>query len=227
VHQAEATSGLIDALAVAGRIGEVVDEAQRLGELADALASVRFARVATFWKTASSDGGLDPAVLESLAAAAGAGPSARRARALLGGDPRLDEIDHMVLAEVMQRGGWRTPERIGADVEPGSWSPGWGLDERTRHVWLPDGRRIDLSTRPQLFGLLETIASHGGAAKKEQIVTAIWEEPDYHPLRHDNRLHASIRKLRRAIEDDHTTPTRILTTDTGYAFGAVVRRIRA
>jgi hypothetical protein len=58
-------------------------------------------------------------------------------------------------------------------------------------------------------------------------VLTVWRERVYHPLRHDNRLHAAVRKLRRRIEDDPRAPARVVTTDQGYALGGTVRLLRS
>ena len=76
-----------------------------------------------------------------------------------------------------------------------------------------------------LWRVLATLADAGGRASKEELVLSVWEEHDYHPLRHDNRLQAAVRKLRRAIEDDPSTPRRVVTTE-GYALGGAVYRWR-
>ena len=56
----------------------------------------------------------------------------------------------------------------------------------------------------------------------------MWKERAYHPLRHDNRLQAAVRKLRVQIEDDPAHPARFVTTADGYALAGIVRhRVRA
>lgn len=86
-------------------------------------------------------------------------------------------------------------------------------------VSLPDARRVDLSKRELLGRLLQVLVNHGGSASKERLVLEAWGEREYHPLRHDNRLQAAVRKLRRAIEDNPSKPTRFVTTEDGYAIG--------
>jgi DNA-binding response OmpR family regulator len=90
-------------------------------------------------------------------------------------------------------------------------------------VWLPSGARIELGKQPLLLRILEHLADSGGAATKESLVLSVWEERDYHPLRHDNRLQAAVRKLRQRIEDDPANPRRLVTTEDGYALGSTPR----
>jgi hypothetical protein len=103
---------------------------------------------------------------------------------------------------------------------------GWGLDERTTSVWLPD-RTCSLASKPLLWRILCVIADEGGVTDKETLVVRAWEQRDYHPLRDDTRLHTAVRTLRRLIEDDPAHPARLCTTKDGYAFGreAPVRRV--
>jgi DNA-binding response OmpR family regulator len=171
-------------------------------------------------------GAPDVAVLEALAAdVSGAPDIPYHARALLGADTPGDAVDEAVRAAV-RRAGFTPPRSVagGPVPGPGAWQPGWGLDDARREVWLFDGRRISLARHPIPWRLLDRLAARGGAATKEQLVTEVWEERAYHPLRHDNRLQAAVRKLRLEIEDDPSRPTRVLTTADGYALGGLVRR---
>jgi DNA-binding winged helix-turn-helix (wHTH) protein len=77
-----------------------------------------------------------------------------------------------------------------------------------------------------LFAVLAALAARGGRASKEELVTAVWGEREYHPLRHDNRLHLAVLKVRREIEDDPKLPARLLATPDGYSLGGRVRRRR-
>ena len=117
--------------------------------------------------------------------------------------------------------------RVETVVGPPSrgWRPGWGLDQRHQAVWLPDGRTVDLSSRTLLWRILATMVENGGAATKEQLVLAAWQEREYHPARHDAKLHVSMRKLRSAVEDEPSQPERVLTAEDGYRLGGVVRRL--
>lgn len=134
---------------------------------------------------------------------------------MVGGCPTLDAIDQRVLAGIARACGRTRIERLDA----ASGTPGWGLDERRAEVCLPDGRRVEFSTRPLLWRLLTTLWERGGRACKEDLARAAWPAEPYHPLRHDNRLQVAVRKLRELIEADRFAPRRVVTTDDGYALG--------
>jgi hypothetical protein len=169
--------------------------------------------------------GFDPGRLEGIAAHPSAPVAARRARALLGEDCPLDFIDRAVVSAARKRLGCRI-QPVTAGVSAGGFTGGWGLDDRTRTVWLPD-RSCSLAERPLLWRMLSVIAGGGGAVEKEALVTGAWELRGYHPHRDDARLHTAIGALRKLIEDDPTSPKRLVTTEVGYAFGraAPVRRL--
>ncbi|MEC7522683.1 MAG: helix-turn-helix domain-containing protein [Myxococcota bacterium] len=206
-----------DAAALAGLWSELPERAGALAELAEWMSSERWRAPAELIL-----GPGDPGTLERLAAGERVDPrSARRAQALLGGDPALDDRDRAVVDALRARTGLRvrSPGSGSAD-----WEVGWGLDERTQSVWLEDGRTIALASRSLLWRVLVALADEGGEASKEHLVLAAWGEREYHPGRHDAKLHVSIRKLRQTIEDDASRPTRLLTLDDGYRLGGVVRR---
>ena len=144
--------------------------------------------------------------------------AARRCRALLGGEVALDEIDLRVLESAAVRVGTVTP------LEPMSaWAPGWGIDRVETSVWLSDGQTLDMRKRAVAWRVLTTILDAGGAATKEQLVLGVWEEREYHPGRHDTRLHVTMRKLRKIIEARPDDPERLLTLEDGYRLGGRVR----
>lgn len=159
----------------------------------------------------------DPARLEEIARSASAPVAARRARALLGDEVALDHIDRAVVSAAQRRLGCRV-QRLTAGPSAPEGASGWGLDERTQTVWLP-GRAHSFAERPLLWRMLTVIARGGGAVDKDALVVGAWEQRDYHPLRDDARLHTAVRKLRQLIEDDPANPTRLITTEEGYAFG--------
>jgi len=225
VREAEARLACADALALCGRWADVAAEARAVCELGQAMPSARFVEEGRF-DAALAEPGIDPAAVERAAQLASTSPvAARRARALLGGAPPLDVVDAAVIAAVERSRGWVRPALVVPARDGGEWAPAWGLDVGRSAVWLPDGRTLDLSRRRLLFALLDALARLGGDASKEELVREVWQLRDYHPLRDDNRLHASIRKLRRALEDEPGSPARLLTTARGYALGGVVRRI--
>lgn len=229
--EAEARAVACDALLCAGRTADLARAAGELRALANAMPSARFAREAWLHALAASSRRLDPGALETVAAVPHTAPvAARRAQAILGGDPPLDHVDLRVLEALALSGRSPAIERIGPEprraegqTEP-AWVPGWGFDDATGFVWLPGGRTVDLSARGLTWKMLEVLASRGGEATKEQLVMEAWGEPEYHPLRHDGRLHVAVRKLRELIEDSVATPRRLLTTDDGYRLGDNPRR---
>lgn len=226
VQEAEAREVAGDVLLVRGEADRLAAITADLGALAAAMPSRRFACAARFFAAVAS-GPCDFAALEAIAGATLVAPYlALRARALLGASPPRDAVDALVLAAITRRPSFSAPETLGgAAVEP--WQPGWGIDERASIVWLPDGSRVDFARQPVSWKILAALADGGGRATKEQLVAAVWSERDYHPLRHDNRLHVAVRALRARIEEDPARPSRVVTVDDGYAIGGVARRIRA
>lgn len=103
------------------------------------------------------------------------------------------------------------------------WTPCFGADLVEQRVWFPDGRDVDLAPTPMLARLVETLADSGGEATKEALIERAWGEREYHPLRHDGKLHAAVRKLRRLLDEDGNEPRFLLTTETGYRLGLPVR----
>lgn len=176
---------------------------------------------------------LDWGRLEQLALHPEVSPiAARRARALLNPEssPALDPLDAALVEKL------RPPSRprlvvsgppggdSGGD-SGGDWSAGWGFDERGRRLWLPSGEWLDLTRRDLLARLVLVLARHGGSASKEQLVEEVWDEPEYHPLRHDTRLHVTVRKLRELLETDPGTPRLLVTTKTGYSLAGPFRLV--
>jgi hypothetical protein len=227
--EATALSVLCDAALAAGAVPAAAAAADRLLALARAMPSARFTAEARLYVALCSPAVLDPGLLETLAAAPDTAPIAcRRARALLGGSASLDRIDQLVVdAAVARAAPWRV---VGSGK--GGWGHGLLIDDRSRSVWLPErGGAVELHKTPLLWRLLIELADHsataGGAVGKEQLVRVVWEVAEYHPLRHDNKLHAAIKNLRKRIELDPAHPTRILTTEDGYrlSVASAVRRI--
>ncbi len=154
----------------------------------------------------------DAAQAEQLAASACSPETRRRARALLGSDVNLDALDTLVVGAIRRRG--FDVRTLCGDAA----RAGWGMEPAARAVWLPSGAVVDLASRPQLWRLLDELA-RCRRATKEQLAKALWPEEEYHPLRHDNRLQAQVRQLRRAVESAPGERARIVTTEDGYAVG--------
>ncbi len=190
---------------------------RRLSAIAAQLPSARLAGEARFHAAALE---ADPAALEARVAEAVAPVAARRAAALLGEPVTLDLVDRRVVDAVRRRFGEDTVDRI---CSAGAGGTPWGIDERRPRVWMADGRVVSFAKRPLLFRLLLALARRGGTATKEELVREVWNEREYHRLRHDNRLHLAVLKLRRAIESDPAVPALLLATTEGYALGGTVR----
>jgi DNA-binding winged helix-turn-helix (wHTH) protein len=143
---------------------------------------------------------------------------------LLGGDAPLDAVDQRFI-EAMRGFGYRAP-RLLLEGRGADWEAGWGLDERQTMVWLA-GRSVDLSSKLLLWQLLIALVEAGGELDKENLVQRVWNTSEYHPLRHDGRMHTAVRKLRREIEDDPKDPRRFITLEDGYKLVGPVRCIAA
>ncbi|MFO0561636.1 MAG: helix-turn-helix domain-containing protein [Polyangiales bacterium] len=149
---------------------------------------------------------------------------ARRAQALLGGRPLLDRVDLAVLEALRARPAFA---RMAIVVSPAElYGAGWWFDEAAMALGFSSGRTLELGRRRLQAELVHVIAERG-AASKEELVRRVWGRHDYHPLRDDKRLQVAIRALRIDIEDDPTTPRRIVTTESGYAIGHTERFFRA
>ncbi len=232
VLEAEARQLACDVLLHLGRDAALAEAAADLARHAGRMPSPRFCRAADFFVLVGACAAgthADPATLEALAADSCAPDTALRARRLLGLEAAGDALDRAVVDAFVARTGWRPPPVVRASApspDDGRWTPGWGLDAARARVWLPDGRVLDLSRHPVQLGLLACLAARGGRATKEDLVLGVWEVREYHPLHHDNRLQAAIRKLRIQIEDDPSAPARVVTESEGYALGGVFRWVR-
>lgn len=223
--EAELLEIACDALLVLDRGAPLAAAIHALGALGGSMPAARFVCSARFLQAVTAPA-LDLAAVEASAGAWTTAPHvALRAQALLGAPGRLDVVDRQVLSAVERRPGRVRVEILGG-AAGGAWQPGWGLDEAALSVWLPGGERVDFSRQPVLWSMLRELAALGGRATKEQLVLRVWKERAYHPLRHDNRLQAAVRKLRRRIEDDPSAPSRILTHEEGYALGGILRVAR-
>jgi hypothetical protein len=226
VREAEARELACDLLWYLGEREALEEAAAALGSIAGALPSPRFLAAHRLYRAVASRGPLDAALLETLAGAQATAPAiAIRARALLGDPPEGDALDQRIIGAALRRGDLRLPARVLPASAPrgAPWQPGFGLDEAARSVWLPDGSRVDLSKHPMLWLLLRALVEKGGRATREELSARVWDERPYQPRRHDDRLEAAVRSLRLQIEDDPSEPSRVITTDEGYALGGVVR----
>jgi hypothetical protein len=192
---------------------------QALRTQASHMGSLRFSAESDLLRTARE---VDLARLEAISAHPDLSPvAARRARALLTGDaqPHGDAIDRAVVSRITMP----SLELVVPASEEDTWQPGWGVDRATRRVWFPSGEWLDLSRRALHLRLLLALASHGGSASKEELVREVWEEREYHPLRHDTRLQVTVHKLRDLLEEDPKAPRRLVTTAVGYGLSGPFR----
>jgi hypothetical protein len=161
-------------------------------------------------------GALDAALLVEFAQATATSPVvARRARALLGEDVDVDDVDRIVLARLGAAAREQpatattttttttTTARpaVVARVVRSAAGPEWTVEAAAMRILLADGSVVDLSGKKVLFDLLCALCRRGGAATKEQLLQDAWGVREYHPLHHDNRLKVAVRKLRRLLED--------------------------
>lgn len=148
-----------------------------------------------------------PSVLAQLSSrAATEQPAVRRARALLGYPASLDRIDQRWVEAVRERLTWR----VYCPAPPNdAVAPSWGFDAMHQVVWRSERVDVDLSRYPLLTRIL-TVLCEERRANKEELIVGAWDEPEYHPLRHDNRLRVAIRKLRQLVESEPSKPEMIL-----------------
>lgn len=223
-----------DILLTLGRWPELEQTVEDLSRCAAESGSAKMATEAQFYGAFQQRKPVDWGRLEVLATRLDTSPiAARRARALLGRDCALDAVDRRVLAALRELRGIAPALSLSLGrpcngTGPRSRDePGWGLADEDRQVWLPNGTTISLASSPQLWSILVALFEHRGAASKEQLVRAIWNETEYHPLRHDNRLQVAVRKLRQLIEEEASRPARLVTIAVGYALAGYVRRARS
>ncbi|MEM9190397.1 MAG: winged helix-turn-helix domain-containing protein [Myxococcota bacterium] len=206
-----------DAHLIGDRRDALERTAAELAEIAERIASPRFANEAALY-----EGFQAPAVLEQLAGEPHTSPVAcRRARALLSGNGS----DSKVVEKIRHAWGPREVATLLPTAAP-DWCPGWGLDMEMKSAWLPDGGVVEFARTALLWRILLSMANHGGTVSKQRLIEEAWGEPPYHPHRHDPKIHVSIRKLRRVLKDEPTGPIRIVTVAEGYAMGAPFRVFR-
>ncbi len=190
------------------------EQIESFAALALQLDSPRYRARAELARSLSSDRVIEPEVLLPMTRLDEVSlVVARQARALLGGNVVLDLVDTVLVQEAIHRA---AAELIRVTEGLGEFT--WGIDTRTQQVWRPEGI-VELRRRPLLGRILTCFAQHQGVATKEQLIRDAWGEGTYHPLRHDPKIHSSIRTLRKLIEPVAGAPERIVTTEAGYAIG--------
>lgn len=216
----EARAALCDVLLASDSVRDLRTESQALARRAKEAGSPRFEHEARFFSLCASKDPLDLAALFALATVEQVAPVAsRRARCLIGAPANRDRIDELVLAAIASHVGQSPIDRVGPSAV-GNWDhESWGIDDVRQAVILPGARVVDLAKRPTLWQALIALADRGGTIDSAELFSSIWKMGDFHPLRHAARVYKTIHDLRLGIEDDPEHPTRVITTETGYALG--------
>lgn len=90
-----------------------------------------------------------------------------------------------------------------------------------------DREPVDVTKLDLLMKLLSLLGEKSGhSVDKEAICAELWKE-EYHPLRHDNKIYVTIRRLRHLLLDnDKDRPELILMKDGNYSLNPAFRLIR-
>ncbi|MEZ4337367.1 MAG: NB-ARC domain-containing protein [Sandaracinaceae bacterium] len=192
-------------------LGRTVELARGVEELSNLAAAFQFRRYRVLARLVGSALEEEPDVPLLLAMREeDASPMAARVAAcLLGGPPVRDAMDRLLYEGLSAR--WRSrvePLEAGRD-------PSWVFDPGRRVVYLPERAP---SATPLALRILDGLFEAGGAASLPEVARFGWDIDEYHQLRDSKRVHVAIRRLRRAIEDDPSKPTRLVTTEEGYGF---------
>ncbi len=216
VREIEARQLLVEGLIADGDRTRARREVEILARQASAMPSARYVLEARWLAMAAADSILDACLLEELAEADAIAPcAARRSRALLGDEARLDALDERVVAAVRAQAGVEIV-RVHAAARRG-----WGLDLRTQTLWFPNGRRVSLVRHKLLTRVLEVLARSGGSATFEALARDVWSVRTFHPLSDGNRIRVSLHRLRALVEEDPAHPERIVLRETSaYELGA-------
>lgn len=185
----------------------VVDD-EKLAGLAALSSDSEWLKAHVAFARAHGEQDLQPLI--ALATSLGAAPRVhRRARVILGADLKLDALDLRVLEGCAAIWGSLL-------VVPGDPSAlAWGYDSRREFVFGLGPSGIPTPRRSLNARILRCLAARGGSASKEELILHAWEEPSYHPARHDGRLHVGIRKFRMLLGE--AFEARLRTTDDGYS----------
>lgn len=188
------------------------EELERLEQLADTLRSDRY-RVFVRLLRGALQNTPDVNELLEIASAGDASPTAARvARALLGEDARLDALDRVLVDGLRARWSHHVVSPRG--------SAEWVFDPRSRDVHRENQvvRLSPLSARllECLFDGLER-GGEDSTLSLEHLARQAWGIEEYHQLRDSKRVHVAMRRLRTVLEEDASSPERLLTVSGGYA----------
>ncbi|HRO67130.1 MAG TPA: winged helix-turn-helix domain-containing protein [Pseudobdellovibrionaceae bacterium] len=111
-------------------------------------------------------------------------------------------------------------EALKKQLQIGSSAPQITLKTDGVHTVLRLGSsESDVTKLPQLVRLLVFLGEQSGRVfSKEEICAHIWGE-SYHPLRHDNKIYVTIRRLRALFHEIEGIPV-IINRDDGYLFNS-------
>jgi hypothetical protein len=192
---------------VLGRTVELARGVEELSNVGAASQSRRYTALARLLRTALAEEPDVPVLLATRHEGDSAPAIIRVAAALLGVPNGCDAQDRLIADAMLSR--WRSRVvPLSADR-----APTWVVDPATRTVHLP-GRSVDAS--PLAIKILEGLFVNGGRATLAELAALGWDIDEYHQLRDSKRVHVAIRRLRTLIEDDPSTPTRVITTEEGY-----------
>jgi hypothetical protein len=219
VSEAESLAILCDGLLMSERYDDVIRTAEELLSLSRSMPSDRFEAHGVLALMLGDSDQPDPLRLAQLAAGRNICPAvADRALMLLGAQDPVHRLDAAILKAAKTR--WSSVDMTPFGPLPsGDKGAVWSIDLNRRQICLPGGRVVDLSRHGLFVRFLTEIANGGGACDKELLAEAVWEVGEYHPLNDDKRIRVAVRRLRNLLEDEPSSPVRLVTTEDGYAFG--------
>lgn len=198
-----------------GRWAGLSQAVDSLETLARSLRSKRYASIARLLRLSFSDRP-ELSRLLALVQDGDASPTvARVARTLMGGEASADALDRLLVDGLRAR--WT--HDIEAMKGRSAQGAGWGIDTEGKTVALP-GREVPISPLAlRLLNCLFEAADEG--ASLSHMAKVVWDIEDYHQLRDSKRVHVAVRRIRQLLEEQPSSPRRLLTVDEGYALSAL------
>lgn len=198
-----------------GRGSGLSSAVESLEKLSVSLRSKRYASIARLLRLSLLDRP-DCSVLLALRQASDASPTAARvARTLMGAEPSGDALDALLVDSL--RSYWT--HDIDAMNGTSAQDAGWSFDPEMKTIALPD-REVPIS--PLALRLLNCLfdASRDGVSLS-RMSKVVWGIDEYHQLRDSKRVHVAVRRLRTILEEEPSSPTRLVTVDDGYALSVL------
>ncbi|MFT5358200.1 MAG: hypothetical protein ACI9KE_005437 [Polyangiales bacterium] len=184
-----------------------------LEALSVSMRSKRYGSIARLLRLAFSDRP-DCSGLLTLVREGDASPTAARvARTLMGAQASEDALDELLVTGLRAR--WRH------DIEAmngTSVQAAWSFDAEAKMIALP-GRLVPIS--PLALRLLNCLFDEPQGVSVSRVAEVVWGIDDYHQLRDSKRVHVAVRRLRTILEEEPSSPTRLLTVDNGYALSTL------